>query len=573
MLMHPALLMIAIALLIVVVPKILRQALMVLGPLATIYAVWNLNYGDMASYPFINGSELVYLNVDRLSWLFALVLCVVAITGNIFALHVKNRGEVVGQFLYIASSLGVVLAGDWLTLIFFWELMAVSSVALIWYNKTEDSRKAGFRYFLVHAFGGNLLLAGIFLKYSQGVHLVGDLTGNMDLASILIMLGVGLNAAIYPLHAWLPDAYSEGTLTGSVFMSSLTTKVAVYVLIRTFPGDFALMWLGVVMAIVGVIYAIMENDIRKLLAYDIVSQVGFMVAGVGLGTQFALNGAAAHAFSHILYKSLLFMGAGAVIYATGYRKLTELGGLYKKMPLVAILFSIGAFSISGFPFLNGFISKSVILSAADLANHPEIELLLYLASVGTFLSTGLRVNYFIFSSKPKREHTVKKLPVNMYIAMIAGASLCILFGVAPNLLYGILPTEMSYIPYSFDHILSTVQLLLGTLLIFVVTAKMLRPRDTILMDLDYFYRKPLVSLVQNFSKLTIKVQESLGVAWLRSVESSQGFFNNPLRGFKQTDSKRPTPDHYNADAYRWPVGTAVIILLSIFIIAFTYVWF
>ena len=271
MTLHPALIMLGAGIIIPFVPRIIRKIMLVIVPIIVLFSSYQLQIGQIKSISFINNIELIYLKVDQLSWVFIFILAIVSVTANIFAFNVQGRVEVSAQFLYLASSMGVVLAGDWITLLFFWELMAISSTFLIWAKKDEESKKAGFRYFLVHFFGGNLLLAGIFIKMSQGQFLITSLTGNMDAGSILILLGVSINAAIYPLHAWLPDAYPKSTITGSIFMSSLTTKVAVYCLVRVFPGVPILIWAGVVMALVGVIYAMFANDLRVILSYHIIS--------------------------------------------------------------------------------------------------------------------------------------------------------------------------------------------------------------------------------------------------------------------------------------------------------------
>ena len=342
MILHPALIMILGGIILPFVPSLIKKIIMVAVPSFVAFLIYNFDYGQSFSMTFINNIELVYFNVDRLSWIFLFVMSLVALSANIYALKVNNPIELASQFIYVGGAFGVLLAGDWLTLIFFWELMAVSSVFLVWSRNDEKSKKAGFRYLLVHFVGGNLLLAGIFLKVSQGEHLIASLTNNMDIAAILIFLGVAVNAAIYPLHAWVPDAYPQGTITGSVFMSFLTTKVAVYTLVRVFPGLEILIWLGCIMALVAVAYAIIANDIRLIFSYHIVSQLGYMVAAAGLGTELALNGSVSHAISNILYKSLLFMGAGAIMYATGRNKMSELGGLFKITTLLTILFLIGS---------------------------------------------------------------------------------------------------------------------------------------------------------------------------------------------------------------------------------------
>jgi multicomponent Na+:H+ antiporter subunit D len=566
--LHPGLILIIGGILAAILPGRLRQATMFAAPALAIFAVFNLEINTVLTIPFINDLNLIWFKVDKLSWVFSLIFAIMALLGNIYALHNKNKGEATASLLYAGSSLGVVFAGDWMTLIFFWELMAVSSVFLIWYRATAQSRKAGFRYLLVHMLGGNLLLAGIFLKMYAGQPEVMALTGSTDAAFWLILLGISINAAIPPLHAWLTDAYPEGTITGSVFLSSFTTKVAVYCLIRIFPGTSLLLWAGAIMALYGVIYAIIENDVRRLLAYHIVSQVGFMVAGVGMGTELSLNGSTAHAYSHILYKSLLFMGAGAVIYATGRRKLTDLGGLYKQMPWVTLFFAIAAFSISGVPLFNGFISKSMIISAAGQEQLPTAELLLYLASIGTFLSIALKLLYFMFFGEDKGLET-KKLPINMYVAMAGGAFLCTLYGLVPNLLYSKLPYAVEYHPYALYHIIDTVQLLTAALIIFWIFLPQMSTKSTISIDTDWFYRKPFKWMVYGLVDIVCYIREVSAAKLLVALKSTLPFFANPVKWAAQT-MEGPKAE-YDEDRYRFPVGITVFMSILVFVVTFSYI--
>lgn len=291
-----------------------------------------------------------------------------------------------------------------------------------------------------------------------------------------------------PLNAWLTDAYPEATVTGAVFLSAFTTKTAVYVLIRTFPGTEILIWLGVIMALYGVIYAVLENDCRRLLAYHIVSQVGYMVVGVGIGTEMALNGSSSHAFAHIIYKGLLFMGAGAVIHMTGCRKLTEMGGLYRSMPWTVFLYMIGAFAISAFPLFSGFVTKSMVIAAAAGDNRAIIVLLLTVASSGTFLHTGLKLPYYMFFGKDCGLRPPEP-PLNMLLAMGIAATLCIGIGVFPGLLYNLLPHPVEFIPYTGAHITSSLSILMFTAAGFVLLLRSLDPEKTISLDTDWFYRK------------------------------------------------------------------------------------
>jgi multicomponent Na+:H+ antiporter subunit D len=396
----------------------------------------------------------------------------------------------VAALSYAGAALGAVFAGDFLTLFLFWELMAVSAALLIWLRREPRAVAAGFRYILVHVFGGLCLLGGIVLHWSEtGSLAFGDLSpysGSPGFALILIAFLV--NAAVPPLGAWLPDAYPEATPTGAIFLTAFTTKSAVYALIRGYAGTELLVWLGAIMAVYGVVYAVLENDARRLLAYHIVSQVGYMVCGVGIGTTLALNGAAAHAFAHILYKALLFMGAGAVLHVTGLRRLSDMGGLYKAMPRTLALYMVGAFAISAVPLFSGFVSKAMVVSAAAESHRPAIFLLLTLASSGTFLHTGLKLPYYMFFGTDRRLRAHEP-PSNMLAAMGLAAAACVLIGVIPAVLYSYLPYAADYAPYTVRHVMATLGLLGFTALGFFVMLKHLDPAPIVSLDTDWFYRK------------------------------------------------------------------------------------
>lgn len=437
----------------------------------------------------VAGTPMVFGAVDKLSTVFAWVFSIMSFIGIVYALHVKDNGQHVAAFLYVGGSLGVTFAGDYLTLFVFWELMAFASAYLVFAKRDQKAIEAGFRYILVHIFGGVCLLGGVILHYISTKSLVvGPLPHDGSLAFYLILIGVIVNAAVPPLHAWLTDAYPEGTVTGSVFMSAFTTKTAVYVLVRIFPGTELLVYMGTIMALYGVVYAVLENDCRRLLAYHIISQVGYMVAGVGIGTEMSLNGSVSHAFAHILYKGLLFMGAGAVIEMTGRRKLTELGGLYKTMPITLVLYMIGGFAISAFPLFSGFVTKSMVVAGASHDHRPAIALLLTLASAGTFLHTGLKLPYYMFFAKDSGIRA-KEPPANMLIAMGMAAFLCIGIGCVPGPLYRLLPFPVHFNPYTGDHVTSALGILMFTGLGFFMMLKRLDPEPTISADTDWVYRK------------------------------------------------------------------------------------
>ena len=553
---HPGLVLFLTAVIVPLVRGTARRVVLAAGTVAALISWETLDF--TSSWHFtVAGYSLTLLHVDPLSLVFSLIFTLVTFIGILYALHNDRAGEHVSTLVYAGSSLGVVLAGDWATLFLFWELMAVSSLFLIWQSGTKRSARAGYRYLLVHIFGGSLLFAGILVHLARGGELgVSALTTSETdpLAFWLILLGVAINAAIPPLHAWLTDAYPEASVTGSVFLSAFTTKTAVYVLLRLFPGADVLVWAGVAMALYGVVYAVLENDIRRLLAYHIVSQVGYMVAAVGMGTALALNGATAHAFSHILYKSLLFMGMGAVIYATGLRKLTELGGIATRMKLVVILYAVGACSISGFPLFNGFISKSMIISAAADARLPVVELLLTLASVGTFLHTGLKLPYFTFFG-PKKDLELRPLPLNMLVAMGVGAVLCTLYGVVPGLLYGLLPFGAEYHPYSLDHVVSAYQLLAGTALAFWLLLGKLGGEATVSVDTDWFYRRPFKALIEQTVAGIRSAGQSVSVAGRAFIIRAWAFSQAPIGALSQPDNSRA--EDYDPYRFRFPIGITV----------------
>ena len=482
----PGLILVLGAIILPLLPRRSRSVAYLVFPILAFIVLVNLDAGVRLVVP-VFGYDLVLLQVDRLSLAFGYIFVIMTFLGGVYGFHVSDVGQQAASLLYAGSSLGVCFAGDLLTLFVFWELMMVGSSVLIWSRRTRQSGQAGTRYFVVHFLGGILLLAGIWLYTdSTGSFAVGPFAGGM--ASCLILVSFMLNAAVPPLHAWLPDAYPEGTVTGSVFLSAFTTKVAVYALIRCFAGFEPLIWIGTIMAVYGVAFAILQNDIRRLLSYHIISQVGYMVTAVGIGTEMALNGATAHAFTHILYKALLFMGAGAVLHTTGRSKLSQLGGLARSMPLTLGLYMIGALSISAFPLFSGFVSKSMVVYAAGESHLGAVVLLLYLVSIATFLSVGLKLPYFTWFGA-NRSLRPGSTPVGMYIGMGLTAVLCVAIGVRPALLYDILPFAVEYHPYTAAKVVETLQLLTFTGLGFWVLAHRLEGKDYLTLDADWVYRR------------------------------------------------------------------------------------
>lgn len=472
-----------------VLPVRIGRWLPIAAAAAAIAGVLSMQPGSHVAVSYL-GLTLGMGRVDALAGVFAHVFAIQALIGFVYAFHIQDRWQHVAASTYVAGAFGCVFAADFVTLFMFWEMMSVASTFLIWLNRAPASTKAGIRYFLFHVFGGLLLLAGLLLRHQA----MGTFAFEaIDPASaryydILILLGFCVNAAVIPLHAWLPDAYPEATVTGAVFMSAFTTKTAVYVLLRSFSGFEILGIMGTLMTIYGVVYATIENNARRILAYHIVSQVGYMVAGVGVGTAMTVNGACAHAYAHILYKGLLFMGAGTLLYASGTANLSRLGGLFRRMPWAFFWYMIAAVSISGFPLFSGFVSKTMTITGAAEAHHPWLALGMEFAAVGTFLSVGIKLPYFAWFSKPDCGIELRPVPMNMYVAMGAAGILCFLIGVYPDFLYRLLPHPVEYAPYTAWHVLQSLLLLGFTGLGFYILRYKLIPEAKINLDFDYVYR-------------------------------------------------------------------------------------
>ena len=443
-----------------------RGAWMLLVPVLSLLNMLALPEGNHFLLPFFR-QELVLARVDRLSVIFGIIFHLIAFIANLYALKVEDRFQNAAGLVYAGAAIGAVFAGDLLTLFVFWEMMTLSAAFLIMARRTERALAAGFRYLLVHVVSGLFLLGGILLQVKSTGSVAFDFIGLGTLSSWLIFIGFGVNSAWPLLHFWLPDAYPESTVTGAVFLSAFTTKTAVYVLARAFPGTEALIWIGAVMTVFPIFYAVIENDLRRVLAYSLINQVGFMMVGIGIGTPLALNGAVAHAFSHILYKGLLFMSMGAVLFRTGKINATDLGGLCRSMPWTCTFCIVGAASISAFPLFSGFVSKSMVMEAAALGDLRLVWFMLLFASAGVFHHAGIKVPFFAFLSHDSGIRC-KEAPWHMLLAMGLAAALCIGIGVFPQALYSLLPYATEYRPYEAGHVISQTQLLFFSALAFTL---------------------------------------------------------------------------------------------------------
>ena len=456
-------------------------------PVAAFYLISQLQVGSSWQVHFF-GFDLTFLRVDKLSKVFGYIFTLNAFAAFVYAFYLKDNTQHMATLFYVGSALGVVFAGDLVSFYFFWEGMAVASTFLILARKTLKAQAAGMRYILVHIFGGLCLLAGIVIYITQTGTVTFSAMTDRNLGTYLMLIGILINAAAPPMQAWLPDAYPEATVTGGVILSAYTTKTAVYTLVRGFPGWEILIVIGCIMTIYGIIYALLENDMRRILAYSIINQVGFMVTGVGIGTMMSLNGTVAHAFCHIIYKALLWMSAGSVLYMTGKSKCTDLGGLYKTMPWTLIFGAIGALSISSFPATSGFTSKSLIIDGAIQEHMVWVWMVLEIASAGVFLHAGIKFPYFVFFAKDKglRPGETNK---SMLLAMAFMSFMCIFLGIYPQPLYNILPFDVHYQAYTFNHTIAQLQLLMLSALVFFLFLPLLKRTETISIDTDWFYRK------------------------------------------------------------------------------------
>ncbi len=450
---------------------------------AVVPFVWLADSGAYFTEFGLFGFETVIVNVDPFSTLMGLIFAFIGAVGVAYSYFSEAENiQTAFALTYVASSLGAVFGGDWLTLIFFWELMAVTSTLLVWHYGGKAVR-AGFRYAILHGIGGTLFLGAVVWHFAEtGTFLFASVPGGPEtaglagpVAPILAALGVGVNVGFVGLHAWLPDTYPRPHIAASVFLCVYTTKTGVYGMYRVFPqdGNVAVAYMGGIMAVFGATMALFQNDMRRLLSYHIQSQVGYMVAGVGIGSALAQAGAFAHVFNHILYKGLLFMTAGVVIYRTGEESLKKLGGLAREMPITAGAFTVAALSIAGFPGFNGFVSKGIVISGSHytfekgplaIGDFYTLELLLLIGGVGTFMSF-IKFGYYAFFHG-EYDGDVKDANRGQSVAMVLVAGLCVFYGIFDGALFAILPFDVTseatvahvYETYTVTHIVEGIAL-------------------------------------------------------------------------------------------------------------------
>jgi multicomponent Na+:H+ antiporter subunit D len=563
-LFSPALIMIVAAIAIGPARGHLRTAVVLLAPLLTLWAVWQVPDGVQDTVRFLS-YQIEPVEGGPLRRLFATVFALMAFVGGLYAFRLARWYELAAAYAYAAGAIGVSFAGDLITLFLYWELMALFSTVVVWCGGTPAARAAGIRYAIMHLLGGVVLKVGI-----EGV-VVG--TGSIqirpmlaqDFNSWMILFGILINAAAPPLSAWLADAYPESSPTGSVFLSAFTTKTAVLALLLLFPGEPVLIGVGLFMVMYGIIYALLENDIRRILAYSIVNQVGFMVCAVGIGTELALNGAAAHAFAHILYKALLFMSAGVVIYRTGKNRCSELGGLYQTMPLTTVCCIVGALSISSFPLTSGFTTKSMISQAAANQDLLWVYMMLTAASAGVFLHAGIKFPWFVFFQRDSGLRP-KDAPWNMALAMLIFSVLCIVIGVFPQWIYQFLPYPVDYQAYSAGKVVFYLQLLLFSGLAFFLLLPLMKRTETISLDVDWLWRRAAPASIAWLAGFVRPVQSAFGRFIGACRESFASFAVRYLGQPHTADS-----DEHGLFARSWRIGTTALwiaILLSAYVLVY-----
>jgi multicomponent Na+:H+ antiporter subunit D len=546
-----ALILIVGGLLLPLFPRPVRVALTLLLPLYSLATLLALSHGDHLSVSAF-GYALVLVRLDSLSFIFALVFHIALILSVIYALHVRDPFQEAASLIYPGAAIGAALAGDLISFLVFVEIMAAASALVIWAGRSNSSVRAGLRYLAIHVFAGALLLLGIVAHVrATGSIAFSHFTLGVTPGALLIFASLGIKAAFPLLHNWVQDSYPKSTATGTLVLSIFTTKLAVYALARGFAGTEALIAIGAAMTAFPVFFAVIENDLRRVLCYSLNNQVGFMVAAIGVGTPLALNGAAGYAFCNVIFEGLLFMAMGAVLMRAGTTKATDLGGLWRHMPLSALFCVVGALSISAFPLFSGFVAKGMIMDSVAQGGHEAAFLVLLFASAGVLEHAGIKIPYFAFFApahdNPGSRH-VAEAPLNMLVAMAFAAAISIAIGVAPLYFYKLLPFSADYQAYTPDHIFTQLQLLMFAVLAFVVLVRTgLYPAEqrAVHLDTDWLYRGLLPQLVS---------------ATMKDLQEIRDF----ARGFAARQGERAVAALYRHHgpsgilARTWPTGSMVL---------------
>ena len=545
----PGFIMIIGALLIPFLPHIIRQIYMMILVLISAYSL-TLGFGIHSTIN-VMGFDFILFQSDSLTLPFAIIFHIAAALNVIYGAHEKQWKQHVSIMSYSGAAIAAVHAGDLFTLFVWWEATAFTSVFLILAGNTYRSYRSAFRYILIQVTSGMFLLAGaIILLINDGSALLTKFDIN-SLYGQLIFIAFGIKAAFPLLNGWLQDSYPEASEIGTVALSTFTTKLAIFCFAKCFAGTELLIVIGAIMTFYPIFFAVIENDLRRVLTYSLNNQLGFMIVAIGIGTELAINGAVAHAFAHILYKGLLFMGMGAVLYRVGTCKASELGGLFKYMPITAVCTIIGAISISAFPLFSGFVAKSLIMSALGKEGLVLVYFMLLFASAGVLHHSGIKIPFFAFFAHESGIKT-KEAPLNMIIAMVIASALCILIGIFPSTFYQILPYEINYQPYDFSHVVGQLQLLTFAAFAFICLwhFKIYPPElNSTVLNSDWVYRKMIPGVLIPLLKLVEKMNQKFEELIIISFSKTKILLSNTMLKNKVFDRE---------------VGSDTLIVIQIF---------
>ena len=554
----PGFIMVLGALLIPFLPHIIRQIYMMILILISAFGL-TLGFG-IHSVITIMEFDFIVFQADELTFPFAIIFHIAAALNVIYGAHEKHWKQHVAIISYSGAAIAAIHAGDLLTLFVWWEATAFTSVFLILASNTNRSYKAAVRYILIQVTSGMFLLAGaIILLMNEGNALLTKFDIN-SLYGQLIFIAFGIKAAFPLLNGWLQDAYPEATEIGTVALSTFTTKLAIFCFAKCFAGVEILIFIGALMTFYPIFFAVIENDLRRVLTYSLNNQLGFMIVAIGIGSELAINGAVAHAFAHILYKGLLFMGMGAVLYRVGTCKASELGGLFRYMPITAVCTIIGAISISAFPLFSGFVAKSLIMSALGEEGLVFVYFMLLFASAGVLHHSGIKIPFFAFFAHESKVKT-KEAPINMIIAMVIASVLCIAIGIFPSIFYQILPYEMSYQPYDFSHVVGQLQLLMFATFAFICLwhFKIYPPElNSTVLNSDWIYRRMIPGVLIHFSNLSKKITKEINIIFYLILLKIKSYFANYMIKNKVFDRE---------------VGQDTLIIIQVFAIILIFLFF
>ncbi len=545
----PGFIMIIGALLIPFLPHIIRQIYMMILVLISAYSL-TLGFGIHSTINLMD-FDFILFQSDSLTLPFAIIFHIAAALNVIYGAHEKQWKQHVSIMSYSGAAIAAVHAGDLFTLFVWWEATAFTSVFLILAGNTYRSYRSAFRYILIQVTSGMFLLAGaIILLINDGSALLTKFDIN-SLYGQLIFIAFGIKAAFPLLNGWLQDSYPEASEIGTVALSTFTTKLAIFCFAKCFAGTELLIVIGAIMTFYPIFFAVIENDLRRVLTYSLNNQLGFMIVAIGIGTELAINGAVAHAFAHILYKGLLFMGMGAVLLRVGTCKASELGGLFKYMPITAVCTIIGAISISAFPLFSGFVAKSLIMSALGKEGLVLVYFMLLFASAGVLHHSGIKIPFFAFFAHESGIKT-KEAPLNMIIAMVIASALCILIGIFPSTFYQILPYEINYQPYDFSHVVGQLQLLTFAAFAFICLwhFKIYPPElNSTVLNSDWVYRKMMPGVLIPLLKLVERMNQKFEEVIMISFSKTKILLSNTMLKNKVFDRE---------------VGSDTLIVIQIF---------